>query len=182
GPDGQPTADAGVSSYRISEKIIFARSVASDDEGNFRLTGLLPGAYLLNAYALGYVAAETSTENEIHRIGENVTISLVKGGVITGRVTDETGEPLVGVGVLPKRLRDLEGKTTSLRFAGSRVGSAMTDDRGVYRIYGLQPGVYIVSIGGMAGYSFDEAQISHDAPTYYPSATRDTAAEINLRG
>ena len=28
----------------------------------------------------------------------------------------------------------------------------------------------------------DEAQVMRDAPTYYPSATRDTAAEVSLRG
>ncbi|MGH9940331.1 MAG: hypothetical protein ACREAM_29160 [Blastocatellia bacterium] len=58
----------------------------------------------------------------------------------------------------------------------------MTDDRGIYRIYGLAPGVYIVSVGASNGYGFDDAQVRRDAPTYYPSATRDTAAEINLRG
>jgi hypothetical protein len=41
----------------------------------------------------------------------------------------------------------------------------------------LRPGVYIVSTSGDAYYG----QVRNDAPTYYPSATRDTATEINLR-
>jgi hypothetical protein len=100
--------------------------------------------------------------------------------VITGRVTDETGEPLVGVRVVPQRLRDLEGKEASSRFNTFDGLGWMTDDRGIYRVYGLPPGVYLVSVG--AGNWYGESQINRDAPTYYPSATRDTAAEVSLRG
>lgn len=59
-----------------------------------------------------------------------------------------------------------------------------TDDRGIYRIYGLPPGIYIVGIGGSSsdlGLSPDQ-QVWRDTPTYYPSATRDTAVEIPLHG
>src|SRR5262249_60725426 len=68
------------------------------------------------------------------------------------------------------------------RFKKFGFGDGVTDDRGIYRIYGLLPGVYIVSIGIGAENGLDDAQIKRDAPTYYPSATRDTATEINLRG
>src|SRR5262249_52000573 len=149
--------------------------------GNFKLTGLSPGAYILNAQAPGYVASDVSTENAIHRIGEDVTINLVKGGVITGRVTDEAGEPIVGVSVFSSRLRGLESKSRGFpgESFGARVG--MTDDRGVYRIYGLLPGIYIVGIAKGGRYTLDDAQLRLDAPTYHPSATRDTAVEITLR-
>ncbi|MGH9935131.1 MAG: carboxypeptidase regulatory-like domain-containing protein, partial [Blastocatellia bacterium] len=88
GPDGQPAPDASVSTYRISERQGPGHSATTDDDGNFKLTGLSPGAYVLRAGAPGYIAAEAPTENAVHRIGENVTINLVKGGVVTGRVTD----------------------------------------------------------------------------------------------
>jgi len=181
GPDGQPAPDAQVFARQISEKPRSLEWEATDDEGNFKLSGLSPGAYILNAQAPGYVAADVSAEYAIHRIGENVTISLVKGGVITGRVTDEAGEPIVGVSVFSNRLRDLEGKSGGLlgESFGARVGK--TDDRGIYRIYGLPPGVYIVGIAKGGGYLPDDAQFWFDAPTYYPSATRDTAVEITLR-
>src|SRR5215475_4321674 len=148
GPDGQPAPDAAVFASRISERPGPGQSAASDDIGNFKLTGLTPGAYILSASAPGYVAAEIPAENAVHRIGENVTISLVKGGVITGRVTEETGEPIVGAIVESHRLRDPEGKTTGSRSASFGPGKGVTDDRGIYRIYGLLPGVYIVNIGG----------------------------------
>jgi Carboxypeptidase regulatory-like domain len=178
GADGQPMSDVRVYGRRISESPRSHYSVASDDDGNFKLTGLSAGAYILNAYVPGYVTAESLYENAIHRIGENVSINMIKGGVITGRVTDEAGEPLVGVNVLSYRLRNLEGITAGFESYSRNEG--MTDDRGIYRIYGLPPGVYIVRIS--SEYSFNLAQIIGDAPTYYPSATRDTASEINLRG
>ena len=54
----------------------------------------------------------------------------------------------------------------------------MTDDRGIYRIYGLPPGTYIVAA---AGFGFSFSPYSLDIPTYSPSTTRDNAAEISVR-
>ncbi len=181
GADGQPVARVGVYAYRLSEIPGPGRSVVSDEDGNFKLTSLSPGAYTLFAESPGYVSADLPIENAIHRIGEFVTINMLKGSVITGRVTDETGEPLVGVNVLSHRLRDLEGKSTGSQAGMYNHGFATTDDRGIYRIYGIRAGVYIVNIGVNSQYSPDGIQVRRDAPTYYPSATRDTAAEINLR-
>jgi hypothetical protein len=182
GPDGQGVADAEVSANRIIEGPESRRSTVSDEEGNFTLTGLSPGAYVLSAQAPGYVSADLPIENAIHRIGENVIISLVKGGVITGRVTDESREPLVGVTVSQQRLHATEGKPTGSRVDMYSFGFGRTDDRGIYRIYGLQPGVYIVSIGRGNLYVPDDLQTWRDAPTYHPSATRESAAEVHLRG
>jgi Carboxypeptidase regulatory-like domain len=183
GPDGQPITDAEVSAIRITDGPRTRRSAVSDEEGNFTLAGLSPGAYTLLANAPGYVSADLPIENAIHRIGENIIINMVKGGVITGRVTDEAGEPLVGMTVSQQRLRNNEGKTTTLRAEMSSYGSWKTDDRGIYRIYGLRPGTYIVSIGGLSRLnSPDDVQTWRDAPTFYPSATRESAAEVHLRG
>jgi hypothetical protein len=179
GPDGQPIADATVFAYRISERPEEPHSAAVADGGNFKLTGLSPGIYNLAAQSLGYISGGPA-EGAIHRVGENVTIALIKGGVITGRVTDATGEPIVGVGVRVLHLRDSEGRTTGLRYGRSEYRFDETDDRGIYRIFGLRPGVYIASIG--SGYQGDDSEIRGDSPTYYPSATRDTAAEVVLRG
>jgi hypothetical protein len=177
GPDGQPAPNARVVALRISETSGSWLSTVVADDGNFKLTGLSPGIYILLAHAPGYVSAETPAEETFHRIGESVTIGLVKGGVITGRVTDEAGEPVVSVSVTCHRLRNLEEKTTGSRLDIFDYGTGgVTDDRGIYRVYGLQPGRYIVSVN-----SDDGAQIRRDSPTYHPSATRDTAAEINVR-
>ncbi|HEV2664509.1 MAG TPA: carboxypeptidase-like regulatory domain-containing protein [Blastocatellia bacterium] len=177
GPEGQPMADASVFAYRIGERLGRGHSATVDDDGYFKLLGLSPTAYVLFARAPGYVFAGIPIEDSVHRIGDHVTIRMVKGGVITGKVTDETGEPLVGVTVRPHRLRDPEGKPAISSVESLDLGVGITDDRGIYRVFGLRPGVYILSIGGHAY----DAQVRNDAPTYYPSATRDAATEINLR-
>ena len=181
GADGQALEDVEVHASRIGGARNSDHSTISGAYGDFKLTGLAPGLYVLSPRAPGFIVAGASTEHAIHRIGESVTINLTRGGVITGRITDETGEPIVGVAVTPRRLRDLEGRTAPQRNDGSFVGS-MTDDRGIYRINGLLPGVYVVSIGGADDWPSDTAQVQRDAPTYHPSVTRDTAAEIIVRG
>jgi hypothetical protein len=98
----------------------------------------------------------------------------MKGGVITGRVTNSDGQPMVGVDVSATMLRDAEGY--SVRDA-PEVDPRMTDDRGIYRIYGLRPGSYIVGTsGGMSDAYFSPYEGS--AMTYHPSSTHDTAAEV----
>jgi len=54
-----------------------------------------------------------------------------------------------------------------------------TDDRGIYRIYGLSPGTYVVSAGG-AFSGFGASPYDTDTPTYAPSSARDTAMEVNI--
>ncbi|MGH9766032.1 MAG: carboxypeptidase regulatory-like domain-containing protein, partial [Blastocatellia bacterium] len=181
GPEGLSLEDVEVYASRIGGGHNSDHSASSDEEGNFKLTGLAPGLYLVGSRAPGFIGAGASTENAIHRIGESVSINLTRGGVITGRVTDETGEPIVGVAVNPYLLRDLEGQTASRWHDGSFIGSE-TDDRGIYRIYGLLPGVYVISIGGSDDWPSDTARIKRDTPTYHPSSTRDAAAEITVRG
>src|SRR5207249_5960500 len=56
-----------------------------------------------------------------------------------------------------------------------------TDDRGVYRIYGLAMGTYVVAAGGGYNSPYNVNAYGTDAPTYAPSSTRDTATEISVR-
>jgi len=56
---------------------------------------------------------------------------------------------------------------------------AKTDDRGIYRLYGLEPGVYLVSAGG--GEPFSQTPYTNDSPVYHPSGTPDLAAEVRVQ-
>jgi hypothetical protein len=71
----------------------------------------------------------------------DANITIWRPGAITGRVIDQTGEPVVGVfvRVLPRVL--VAGKPN---LAAGTV--ATTDDRGVYRVSGLEAGVYVVQV------------------------------------
>src|SRR5262245_33305191 len=115
--------------------------VATDEDGNFKFTELAQRVYTVSALpSKGYVQQPVpiSERRDIgyYRPGANVTITMIKGGAITGRVTNTTGEPLIGVQINAAMIRDAEGNP--VRGGGGR--PRFTDDRGVYRIYGLQPG------------------------------------------
>jgi hypothetical protein len=83
---------------------------------------------------------------------------MVRGAVITGRVTDQAGAPLSSVSVRPMR-RGFSAATGDRTFVGGRdERCSTTDDRGIYRCYGLNPGEYVVMAqapvsGGRGGQS-----------------------------
>src|SRR5205807_1489725 len=66
------------------------------------------------------------------------------GGVINGTVTDSDKQPVVAVRVRALMIRDANGELTN----GSVATERLTDDRGIYRLYGLTSGSYVVSAGG----------------------------------
>jgi hypothetical protein len=151
----------------------------TDGDGNFKFTGLAPRVYSVGvSSAKGYVPKPVPVsemrDSGYHRIGSNVTITMIKGGAITGRVTNALGEPLISVNVNAAMAPGAEGNTDR----GGSVRSGFTDDRGIYRIYGLSPGSYVVFTSNR----FEQFPVltpyDRDAPTYYPSSTRETATEV----
>jgi hypothetical protein len=177
--NGQPLANALVSvrSYGFNAP---GGTATTDREGNFQVGGLDPFAYAVSATMPGYVGTPRDPDvNPIgfYRVGESARIELVKGGVISGSVKRANGDPVVSVIVRAYMIRDAKGQP---RY-GSLTRVRQTDDRGVYRIYGLPPGSYIVSAGGLGntiGYSVDP--YGGDVPTYAPSSPRDAATEVSV--
>ena len=175
---GQPLAGAAVFVRPMHAGNAF-RNTTSDAEGNFRVNNLNPGLYTITANAPAYTV-ENPSGPTYYRVGDYARLQLVRGGVITGTVTNALGEPVVGVRVRAARVRDAKGQVSKLpTYAFSNLP---TDDRGVYRMYGIAPGTYVVSAGGGAGFSSLFNPYEGDIPTYSPSSPRDTAAEITLRG
>src|SRR5215813_6582880 len=123
---------------RRSTTIGSQNRVATDEDGNFKFTGLAPRVYSVVAFSTkGYVQRPVPIgerqDGGYHRVGANVTVTMIKGGAITGRVTNAMGEPVISVRVNAAMARDAEGNP--VRFGVGR--PRFTDDRGVYRIYGL---------------------------------------------
>lgn len=180
--DGQPLRDVQVAAIAVNAKVGGLIPTTCDEEGNFKLTGLRPGAYRLLAIMPGYVSRQAS-DAELYRAGDQVIINMVKGGVITGRVTDAAGDPMPAVRVTPVLIRDLTGKRANSFSSLENLGQSgrLTDDRGIYRLFGLHPGVYIVSVNGSANDLTDMSETpAFESPTYHLSATRDTATEISV--
>ena len=152
----------------------------TDREGTFEVSGLDPVSYSVSAIAPAYVPPirEPQSLPPRYRPGDSVTLTLIKGGAVTGTVTNSVGEPVAGIAVRVQMIRDVNGRIVPRGAATER----LTDDRGVYRIYRLMTGTYVVSAGGptISANSFVNV-FETDAATYAPSSTRETAAEISVR-
>ncbi len=172
--DGQPLVGVGVYLFRATGDRSISRPAATDEEGNFRVNDLPTGSYRINAQVNGYVPASRESLTQRYRVGESVTITMIKGGAITGKVYDSAGQPLVGATVNAQRVRDEAGRSSGVSVSRD----AMSDDRGVYRIYGLQAGSYVVYTNGGYGAYYDDG--IKEAPTYHPASTRDTAQEVSV--
>ena len=182
---GQPLANAVVQA-RPTGNPNAGQSAATDREGTFQVTGLEQGvSYYLYASMPAYTTpprepGPTATP-AAYRAGDSVTLTLIKGAAITGTVMTATGEPVVGIRVRVERvMRAANGRRLPNSWS---VGEKQTDDRGIYRVYGVPAGTYVVMAGG-ASQSYSSSFIDPydtDVPTYAPSSTRDTAAEITVR-
>jgi protocatechuate 3,4-dioxygenase beta subunit len=180
GDDGHPIPNAAIVILPLTA-IAVPTGEMTDADGKFQLKDVRPGAYRVEALAPGYVmmpdAGAELGPQRFYRVGENVNLTMVKGGVITGTVTSAEGEPVVGASVRAIRVRK-PSERRNIAFYYSR--DKLTDDRGIYRLYGLEPGAYVIAVGGSAQSFGNLNAFEGDAPTYYPSATRDTAAELTV--
>jgi protocatechuate 3,4-dioxygenase beta subunit len=164
-------------------------TVLTDAEGRYRLTNLPEGKYQAQATLKGHVREKRSqSELLIQSFSlnegesrENVDFTLVRGGVITGRVTDADDRPLIARAVT-LQVVDEQGRKPGGRglqnVADLMMNADMfqTDDRGVYRIYGLRAGRYLVSAGGGAN---DPVALLTGAGGAYPRAWHPDAADEN---
>ena len=172
----------------------------TDAFGRFRMNSVPAGTYRLVVMPAGYrgkylpmgygaVRANDAGRPLTIRAGEeigNADVGLTTGAAIEGRIVDESGEPLSRIPVFAARL-------SLASESAERVSdlSVVTDDLGRYRVYGLEPGSYIVGADGhyvipmVAPFEGRGAAFGPVAPrepdsfltTYYPSATTDAAAQ-----
>ncbi len=136
-------------------------STVADADGRFALAGLPAGRYTLLAKKGGHLTSSYGARRPgrpgttiIIAEGQQLSdlrVTLPRGGVITGAVRLPNGDPLTNTQVLaiPVSQASAGGRTIS----GPRFD---TDDRGIYRIYGLAPGEYIV--GALPDIGRGEAQ------------------------
>ncbi|HET9131343.1 MAG TPA: carboxypeptidase-like regulatory domain-containing protein, partial [Terriglobia bacterium] len=125
-------------------------SVNSDANGQAIFKDLNEGRYGIGADKDGYVstptAAVTNTvELRAEKRKTDVTVNLVPGALITGRVLDPDGLPVAKATVSLSRLTYRNGLPTLPPVAGSGVSNT-TDDRGEFRISGTAPGNYYLRV------------------------------------
>jgi len=123
----------------------------TDQDGFYRISDIPPGSYEVTPSAPAYILADASGgrgKSVIVGEGENVegiNFSLVRGGVVTGKVTDADGRPVIAQQINFFQA-DAFDRQDPNRMVYATLG-AQTDDRGIYRAFGLRPGRYKVATG-----------------------------------
>jgi len=154
----------------------------TDDAGKFQIANIEPGKYNVHSvrgdgywYPQRFPLVQYTVSEDHETI---VDIEMMPLGTISGRVSDDSGEPLVSAQVAAIEYTRLAGGTGLAK-------GALTDDRGEYRIYGVRPGRYVVRawlvptalpkgtlrVGATTGY----------APQYFPYGSgRSEASPVSM--
>ncbi len=137
----------------------------TDAEGRYVLSDLPKGAIIISAVKRGYVLSPQTPARQLALAPQdNVTgldFDLIPGGIVAGRVSDAEGEPLQGVQVELKRPGANPAAAPPLR--------AATDDTGTFRLFGLEPGRYVLL--GRRG-------MQNSPPVYFPGRSEEKDAEL----
>jgi hypothetical protein len=119
----------------------------TDSTGHYRFSKLLEGTYSVNPFSPSLISDAGVKPGNSLAVDEGeevdgIDFDLKTAGVITGTVTSSDARPLIGLDVnaLPDYQPGDQYPNTAV------FGSARTDDRGAYRIFGLNPGRYRVAI------------------------------------
>jgi protocatechuate 3,4-dioxygenase beta subunit len=123
------------------------KTMRADSHGSFVFDSLAAGAYIVKASRKSHMAAEYGQKRwnsaGLPVILEDDTaaflnIRLLRYSAISGTVVDENDEGLPGHEVLAYR----NSKPPEL------IAQATRDERGIYRLHGLEPGTYVVRTAG----------------------------------
>ncbi len=146
----------------------------TDQSGNYRITNVPAGTYTIKPVAPSFALDDYAANNAVV-VGEGETVedinfSMIPGGVITGRISDTDGKPVMeeDINIMPVEVSAYAGAAFE--------GNFRTDDRGIYRVFGLQPGKYKVFVG--QNESLPGGLRSFHRQTFYPSVTEDAKATV----
>jgi len=160
---GKPLARAAVTLQPVAGTPGGSLSIRTNSYGAFAFDSLAGGAYVIKASKRGFMPAEygqkqwNSAGTPVFLTSEAatfLTIRLPRYGAITGTIVDENDVGLPQQRVLAYR------STQPPQIAGQ----GTTDDRGVFRVSGLEPGAYLVRTA--AG--------ENDGVEYLPTFSKET--------
>jgi len=148
GDGGRPVKRARV--FISAAELPGGRGMLTDDNGAFDFSDLPAGRYTITASKNGFIQLSYGQRRPLQagtplqlldgQQLRGLDFALPRGGVISGRVSDETGDGMPGVAVQVMRYAYQQGNRQLVP-----AGQGQTDDRGVYRVWGLNPGDYYVS-------------------------------------
>jgi len=159
-------------------------TATTDAEGRYKFSDVAAGGYIVTVHAPAYVlqverrrridAGKGLNVAENDNL-ENVDLAMTRGGVVTGKVTDEDGRPVIAESVTIFRLDQQRKRIETDAF--EPFGREETDDQGIYRIFGIEAGRYLVA----AGSSPEEINTRMGAfygRTFHPDTTDESKAKV----
>jgi protocatechuate 3,4-dioxygenase beta subunit len=187
---GKPAAGIHVAAFgNFSNTRQATAEAVTDSEGHYRLFGLAAAAYQIAALTPSFVPAEKNLPPNYPYYGaaktillstgesvEDVDLKLVRGAVITGRVTDEEGRPVIEERINLQMADQPTGQPAAFLFANYQM--YQTDDRGVYRLYGLPAGRYRVGAGSDPNNGVLASARGYFPQTFYGDTNDATKAAI----
>ena len=178
---GKPVRDARLLLVPL-DGVALTNWKRSDAQGRFEYTQLQARRYRLTVSADRFVQleygqkrpGETGIAIQV-RDGEEfkADVALPRGAAIEGVLFDEFGDPAAGISVRLARRQFAAGRHRLMPLEG-RGQTAVTDDRGRYRIGRLDPGEYYVT--ALSGIYVSEMAVGGFGPTYYPGVPDAGAA------
>jgi len=159
------------------------QGVSTDAMGRFQFDTIEPGQYRISVRRNGYVNSDQSRR----RITPSATLTLSKGqevrgiearllphAVVTGRVVDADGEPVMHGNI--QLLRDRFNQQGQRELVPME--AAQSNDLGEFRLFGVPAGKYFVaasqSMRGPIGFQSGQGEVA--LSTYYPSASEAAQA------
>ena len=134
-----------------SAEIVTNISSITDDQGRFDIAGVPPGRVTVTVSKIGYLTTPygatrpgrpgTPLSLTAGQHLRDARVRLPRGAVITGVIRDAQGDPVANLPVSVQRAALVGGSSGYLPVSET----LMTDDRGVYRAFGLAPGEYVVA-------------------------------------
>lgn len=138
-PGAVPIANPDLSSSLAGSGLV----ATTDDKGRFVFQNVEPGSYDVKVQADGYIGEGSSIDLDAGDVIKDMSIAMKPVANVSGRVLDITDQPLVNVPVQLLR--------SSYNFNGEpsydSAGTAMTNDRGEFRLYWVTPGRYYLLAG-----------------------------------
>jgi hypothetical protein len=166
------------------------RTTSTDADGRYEFTDLPAGRYTISVTRSGYLPLQYGQRRPLEQgkplqladrqTVQDVDFALPRMSVISGRITDELGDPIAGVTMFAMRPAYWDGRRRLVP-AGP---AGRTDDGGEYRLSGLGPGAYVVVAKIADKWTVDagghEETMAY-APTYFPNTTSaDQAPRITV--
>lgn len=153
--DGSPLGRARVVVRDAKDPKKF-ESVITAEDGKFEFTGVPAGKYSLTGAKRGFITGSYDQHGMFSTAivtgagvdTENLVLKILPNAMISGRVLDESGEPLRGARVT-LYLDDQAQGIKEIR----TVRNSMTDDLGAYEFTRLVPGRYYLAASGSPWYA-----------------------------